>query len=163
MKRKKTAGTILTIAWIAAVAYLIALALIIGLQKSLKTLQSAPIGARNLFYVPYDNVIFAVLMFAFILTIALVLIKRMKTGGKTGTPAMIGMIAVGGAAPFLNLFITYLESLRLSEYNKATEAAMNYIMSASYVHDLTAYLNPLLLLIGSVFLIGATMSLSLRD
>lgn len=164
MNKKKTSIKLLTAALIVNGIYLLILVLMTCFQKWIKTsVQNAPLGARTTFYFPYDDVIFAAVCLVLMLAISLVLISRIKAGAKTGTLPVCGMVFFGVLVPYLSKIASHLESLRIADSQAATEESINYVMSASYVHDLTAWALPLFFVSAAVFVAGCAVSLCARE
>lgn len=164
MNKKKASVKLLTAALIVNGVYLLILVLMTCFQKWLKSsVQNAPLGVQNTFYFPYDDVIFAAVCLVLMLVFSLILISRVKAGAKTGALPVCGMIFFGVLMPYLFKVTSYIEDLRISGAEVATEDSINYMMSASYVHDLTAWALPLLYVSAAVFVAGCAISLCTRE
>ena len=164
MNKKKASVKLLTAALIVNGVYLLILALMTCFQKWLKSsVQNAPLGVQTTFYFPYDDVIFAAVCLVLMLAFSLILIYRIKAGAKTGALPVYGMIFFGVLMPYLSKVASHLESLRIADSQAATEESINYVMSASYVHDLTAWALPLLFVSAAVFIAGCAVSLCTRE
>ena len=163
MNKKKTAKRLLAAAVAISGAYLVILILISCLQKWLKPMQDAPLGVRDTFYFPIDDVVVSAVCFVFMLLISLVLIRRIGRGMKTGGLPAVGIAAFGVLVPFVQKLAAYWEGIRLADGQVSTEASIDYVTSASYVHDLTAWAVPLLFVSCALFAAGCAAALFARE
>lgn len=164
MNRKKAAEKLFAAACIVNGVYLLILILMTCLQKWLKSsLQHAPLGVQNAFYFPYDDIILAGVCFVLMLVLSLAVVSRMRAGAKGKGLPVCGMVIFGILVPYLSKLVSYLESLRVAGSQIATEDSINYVMSASYVHEITAWALPLLFVSGALFVAGGAVSLCVRE
>lgn len=164
MNKKKASVKLLSAALIVNGVYLLILVLMTCFQKWMKSsLQNAPLGVQTTFYFPYDDVIFAAVCLVLMLVLSLILISRVKAGARTGALPVCGMVFFGVLVPYLSKVASHLESLRIADSQVATEDSINYVVSASYVHNLTAWALPLLFVSAAVFVAGCAVSLCARE
>lgn len=159
MDKKKTAKKLLIAAMSVSGAYLVILILISCLQKWLKPLQNAPLGVRSTFYFPIDDVAVSAVCFALMLLLSLVLLHRVKLDARTGGVPVFGIVVFGVLVPFVQKLAAYWENLRIAGGQVATENSINYVTSASYVHELTAWAVPLLFVSCALFAAGCAVAL----
>ncbi len=163
MDKKKIARKLLITAMAVSGIYLVILILLTCLQKWLKPLQNAPLGVRNTFYLPIDDLTVSAVCLVLMILFSLVLLRRVKAGAKAGSLPWVGMVGFGILVPFLSKLASYCESLRLSAAQTSTEESINYVMSASYVHDITAWITPLLFVSSAIFVAGCAIALCVKE
>ena len=163
MEKKKAAKKLLTATWIISGVYLLAVVLITCFQKWLKPLQNAPQGVRNTFYFPLDDVMVSAVCFVLMLLLSLFLLHRMRLNAKTGKIPVLGIVAFGVLVPFVQKLSYYWEVRRVADSQVATETSINYVTSASYVHNLTAWATPLLFVACAIFTAGCALALFTKE
>ena len=136
MNRKKLAKKTLLAAAIVYAVYFAAVLAVILLQKQLKPLYHAPLGAVNTFYFPTGEFLFVAVCAG--LMLALVLCILHGCGRRSSLP-VAGLVLFGVVYPIA-------EKLVLALVGKALEKTVidtNTVLSISYVEKLTAFVSPL--------------------
>ena len=153
MNRKKLAKKTLLAAVITYAVYFAAILAVILLQKQLKPLYHAPMGAVNTFYFPTGEFLFvsvcAVLMLALVLCI-------LRGLGRRGALPVAGLVLFGALYPLAEKLVGFLVGKALEK----TENDASTVLSIDYVQKLTGIFSPLAWIGIMLFIAGCAFAIS---
>lgn len=155
MTKKKLAKRLLLSAMIAEGVHILALLALVLLQGKIKVTQNAPMGAREIFFFPIDNVLVAVLSLLVMGVLAFLMLPRLSAGAKQGKLPLIGMLFFGAGVPVLSMIGTRLQ---YAWYTSEKTSSMEYMISAECVEQSIEWVAPLLFIAAALFVAGSAIA-----
>lgn len=160
MRKSRLAKKFLFSAMIVEGVYIVLLTVLTLLQKQLKLAQNAPLGTRDLFYFPIDDVAVAVVSLLVMTALTYAMLPRLKANARLGKYPAIGMILFGAVTPVISMLTTKWE---VSRYSSEKTSTVEHMISAEYLNGAIAWVAPLLFVAAALFVIGSAIALCTKD
>ena len=154
MNRKKLARKALLAAIITYAVYFAAILAVILLQKQLKPLYHAPLGAVNTFYFPTGEFLFVAVCAVLMLALVLCILRGL---GRRSSLPVAGLVLFGALYPLVEKLVGFLvgKALEKTVNDASTVLSIDYVQKLMEIFSPLAWIGIMLFASGCAFAISA--------